>query len=186
VADNTTSELLELEKELRELRAQVDQLAARTAIYDAVHRYSRGLDRRDWELLASAYHHDARDQHGAFVGTVNEFVGWVSNVMAEWDYSLHILDLHNIEIEGDTAHSECYVLFTQRRRDGAGLDFGGGRYLDRLERRDGDWRIIARKLVIDWSARADALTFADVAHYQIGTLDRNDPSYRRPYVIPSS
>jgi hypothetical protein len=144
------------------------------------------LDRRDWELLASAYHEDAHDQHGAFVGTPRDFISYVSGIMEEWDYSLHILDLNNVEIDGDFADSECYVLFTQQRRDGSGLDFGGGRYLDRLERRDGEWRIVARQVVIDWSARTQTQGFADVAEYRIGTLDRNDPSYRRPIASPGS
>ena len=97
------------------------------------------------------------------------------------DISLHLLDVNNVEIEGDTAHSECYVLFSQRRRDGEGLDFGGARYLDRLERRDGEWRIAARKLIIDWTARAEAMVFADIPEYESGTKDR---TIRRTSVRP--
>ena len=75
------------------------------------------------------------------------------------------------------------MLFAQRRRDGTKVDLGGGRYIDRLERRDGEWRIAARELVIDWTAIADAATYADVASYTTGRWDHDDLSYRRPFVL---
>jgi hypothetical protein len=71
----------------------------------------------------------------------------------------------------------------QRRRDEAKVDLGGGRYVDRLERRDGEWRIAARELVLDWTARADAAVYADVATYSQGRWDRDDLSYRRPFEL---
>jgi hypothetical protein len=173
----------DLRAEIDELRGTVGALSERQAIVDCLHRYSRGLDRRDWELMASAYHADGVDQHGAFVGSPQELVTWAAELFAEWDFSVHVLDLNNLEIEGDVAHSECYVLFTQRRRDGQGLDFGAGRYLDRLERRNGEWRIAARQTVIDWSARADVTDLAESSGEHQGTLDRTDPSYRRPFEV---
>jgi SnoaL-like domain len=176
----------DLRTEIAELREAVAALSEREAIVDCLHRYSRGLDRRDWELMKSAFHDDGIDQHGNFIGSPQELVDWARELFNEWDFSVHFLDLNNLEIEGDVAHSECYVLFTQRRRDGQGLDFGGGRYLDRLERRQGEWRIAARQTVIDWSARAQTAEFADVASEQIGTLDRSDPSYQRPLIIQES
>jgi hypothetical protein len=181
MSESTTTQ--ELVEEIEDLRRAVRALSERQAIVDCLHRYARGLDRRDWELLESAYHEDGIDQHGSFVGSPRELTTWARELFNEWDFSVHFLDLNNLEIEEDVAHSECYVLFTQRRRDGQGLDFGGGRYLDRLERRQGEWRIAARQTVIDWSARADVAAFADVASEQVGTLDRSDPSYRRPLTI---
>src|SRR3954447_20743613 len=171
-----TDQIEERRKEVEALRSEVRRLSDRAQIFDALHRYSKGLDRLDKEILASAYYPDAWDNHGAWKGTPAEFVDWVYDLMQEWDHSLHILDLNNLEIDGDTAQSECYCLFTQRRTDGGGLDFGGARYLDTLERRDGEWRITKRKLVMDWTARAEAVEFADSATYPIGSRDRNDPS----------
>lgn len=177
-------ELSQLRDQLDTLQAEVRRLADRQAIVDCLHRYSRGLDRLDLELLASAYHPDAIDHHGGFIGHPQEFVPWADELLrSEWDSSLHILDVNRVDIVGDIAHTECYVLFSQRRIDGAGLDFGGARYLDRFERRDGQWRIAARREVIDWSARVEALEFADVPEYPIGRRDRTDPSYERPLVV---
>jgi hypothetical protein len=169
---------------LSELSPEVQRLVDRQAIVDCLHRYSRGLDRLDRDCLASAYHPDAADHHGAFRGRPSEFVEWATNLLrGEWDISLHVLDVNNVEIDGDVAHSECYVLFSQRRVDGEGLDFGGARYLDRLERRDGEWKIAARQLIIDWTARAQTMVFADIPEYPTGKRDRSDPSYARPLEI---
>ena len=166
------------------LSPELQRLLDRQAISDCLHRYSRGLDRHDREVLASVYHEDALDHHGDFVGLRDEFVPWADELLAsEWDAHTHFLDVNNVDIEGDVAHSECYVLFVQRRRDGAGVDLGGGRYIDRLERRDGEWRVMARELVIEWTARADNALYADVRAYPTGRWDRSDVSYRRPFEI---
>lgn len=61
----------------------------------------------------------------------------------------------------------------------------GGRYLDRLERRDGEWRIALRTNVVEWSGTVPTmpLPFAEVADlFANGRPARSgdDPSYTRP------
>lgn len=181
---DTQASTEDLRGELAELRAEVRRLSDRQAIVDCLHRYTRGLDRLDSELLASAYHPDADDHHGGFRGRPAEFVEWAHDLLrSEWDISLHLLDVNNVDLDGDVANAECYVLFSQRRLEGEGIDFGGARYLDRLERRDGEWRIAARNLIIDWTARATAMVFSDIPEYEGGKRDRTDPSYDRPFEV---
>ena len=48
------------------------------------------------------------------------------------------------------AHTETYYLFVGRNRDESNW-IAGGRYLDRLERRDEQWRIAPRTNAIEWS-----------------------------------
>ena len=166
------------------LAEQVQHLLDREAIWDCVYRYARGLDRHDADVFASAYHEDAIDRHGDFVGSRDAFVPWGLDLLAsQWDTHTHYMTNNRVEIDGDVAHSESDVLFAQRRRDGETLDLGGGRYIDRLERRDGTWRIAARELVIDWTASADTAVYADVASYTTGRWDRDDLSYRRPFEL---
>ncbi|HVW18321.1 MAG TPA: nuclear transport factor 2 family protein [Solirubrobacteraceae bacterium] len=180
-----TDEIGSLREELAQLRAQVRELSDRQAIRDCLHRFSKGLDRLDKDLIVSAFHPDAVDHHGAFFGGREEFAAWVDNLLGnEWDSSLHLLDVNNVRIDGDTARSECYVLFSQRRIDGEGIDFGGARYLDELTRVDGEWRISKRKLVIDWTGRAPAMVFADIPEYQTGTRGHEDPSYHPLVLTP--
>ena len=164
---------------------EIQRLLDRQAIVDCLHRYSRGLDRHDEELLASAFHEDAIDHHGDFLGPPSEFVPWANaGHEAGWLSHTHFLDPGTIEIDGDVAHSECYVLWVLRRKDETGVDFGGGRYIDRFERRSGEWRIAARELLIDWAAGAAGDYFDDVRQrYPTGSWNRGDPSYRRPFTL---
>ena len=169
--------------ELAHLRDAVRKLTDRQQIFDCLHRYNRGLDRLDRTSVMSAYFPDADDHHGSFSGTPTQFTEWVMGHMLEWDSSLHILDLNNLTIDGDSADSECYVLFTQRRADQSQIDFGGARYLDHLERRDGEWRIAQRTLVVDWTARADVTSMPDTSAHPAPKRDATDPSYQRPFRV---
>ena len=45
------------------LEDKVRQLVDRQEILDCMHRYARGVDRMDAELLQSAFHEDALDCH---------------------------------------------------------------------------------------------------------------------------
>jgi SnoaL-like protein len=170
--------------EFQQLAERVQRLLDREAIRDCLHRYSRGLDRHDRAILSSVYHEDAVDHHGEFLGVRDDFVPWADELLAsEWDAHTHVLDLNNVEIDGDTAQSECYVLFAQRRRDRTAVDIGGGRYIDRLERRDGEWRITARELIIDWQGRTEIAAFGGGEIYPSGKWDRSDRSYDRPLTL---
>jgi len=124
---------------------------------------------------------DAIDHHGGFLGPIGEFVPW-ANALHETDWAAHTHFIANtsVDFDGDVAHSETYVLWVLRRKDGRTVDLGGGRYVDRFERRDGEWRIAARELVIDWSCQAKARA---IGPYPTGTWDRSDPSYRRPFAF---
>jgi hypothetical protein len=172
--------------ELDELRGQIRALQDRQEILDVCYRYARGLDRHDEEIYSSAYHEDAIDHHGDFLGRRDEFVPWGLGLLAsEWNAHTHYITNVRIDIDGDVAHSECYVLFVQRRRDSGRLDIGGGRYIDRVERRGAAWRIAARELVVEWSGEASSTSFGGTEVYPHGTWDRDDPSYRRPFELPA-
>jgi len=54
----------------------VQALIDRQEILDCELRYCSGVDRSDREMLLSAYHPGAMDDHGAFVGTAEKFVDW--------------------------------------------------------------------------------------------------------------
>ena len=55
----------------------------------------------------------------------------------------------------------------------------GGRYLDRLERRDGAWRISERVVVHDWSlCEVVAPEWGGLEAFARGGQAPDDPSYR--------
>jgi hypothetical protein len=90
------------------------------------------------------------------------------------------------DIQGEAAHTETYYLFVARNRDETNW-IAGGRYIDRLEKRDGAWKIALRTNVIEWSGIVPtmALPFADVPDIGangVSARDRSDPAYQRPLV----
>jgi SnoaL-like protein len=160
--------------------ADVQRLIDRQAIVDCIHRYARGLDRHDDELVASAYHPGAVDHHGDFLGDPAEFIPWAN----DWVSHQHHLTTQTVDLDGDVAHAETYCIGTFLRKDEPVVDMAGGRYIDRLERRDGEWKIVAREVVIEWVCAAEGTASRFSADpYPDGSWDRTDPSYRRPLVV---
>jgi hypothetical protein len=61
----------------------------------------------------------------------------------------HHMTSHLSDVVGEKAHAVTYVLLTLRGT------ISGGRYIDQLERRDGQWRVVERQLAIDWRMRTE-------------------------------
>jgi hypothetical protein len=64
----------------------------------------------------------------------------------------HVLGQSWIELEGNTARVETQVISYHRVNMGEEERDTciGGRYLDRIEKRDGEWRIATRTMLYDW------------------------------------
>ena len=150
----------------------------REAITDALHRYCRGVDRMDRDLILSAYHPDAVDYRGSFTGSPAALVEWMLSKDPDRVASQHCLTNVMIEVEGDTGHVESYFLATIRRAGRSELETFGGRYVDQVHKRGGEWRVSVRVVVMDWHSSAPALPIGPAS--DIGTQDRTDPSYSRP------
>ncbi len=168
-----------------ELAGMVRELHARQSIRDVLANYSRGIDRRDRELLLSCYHADAIDDHGAFVGGREAFWDWLGpSHLMHYRTHQHSLTNHSCQLDGDGAHSETYWMFAGMTHHGDALTLFGGRYIDRFEKRDGRWAIAARKCVLEWwGAPIDgAVTEEWRAAFAAGgpmAKDRTDCSYER-------
>jgi hypothetical protein len=54
----------------------------------------------------------------------------------------------------------------------------GGRYVDRFERRAGQWKIAERTVVVDWQ-RVDRVHEPDASQLTLGLRSRQDLAYRR-------
>lgn len=174
--------------DLEQLRRDVQHLKDRLAILDCVANQSRGHDRHDLELMASVYHEDGTDEHGATVKSGPEYGAWANRAHSgSFLDHLHHLTTHTCEIDGDVAHCESYVIGTMRPRDGKTIAVMGGRYLDRLERRDGVWKIALRRCTIEFAFPADAsmMQSGRFKGFIKGTWDRSDLSYKRPLELDS-
>ena len=152
-------------------------------IMDVLHRYSRGFDRCDMEMAKSAYWPDAIDDHPGFCALAYTMCDHFDALHRErWTTTQHHIANTRIEIDGDSAHAESYFFFTATKRETLELEVMGGRYLRRLERRDGEWRIAAVVLIGDWSLDPQT-TREMIATGANSTRDRSDYSYHRPLEV---
>jgi len=132
---------------------ELEALVAREKIRDCIGRLARGEDRRDPELINASFWPDATTDYGVFRGTFDEYLAWVVPGSPALPVTQHVLGQTVIELNGEAALAETHVLSYHR------IDMGeehrdvciGGRYLDRLERRGGQWRIADRAMLYDWS-----------------------------------
>jgi hypothetical protein len=115
-------------------------------------RYCYGADRMDEAAVRSVYWPEATDDHGVFAGKASDYVPYLFNAAAAMDQMQHLVGNMLIRTSGDTARCESYFHGYHRMsgENGAHDHIAAGRYLDELERRDGEWRIIRRKVVFDW------------------------------------
>jgi SnoaL-like domain len=86
-------------------------LEAKAAIHDCQMRYARGMDRGDRELLRSAYHDGAVDDHVGFIGEVDDFIDWAFAYHSTQTRHQHYILNHTADVAGDSAHAETYYLF---------------------------------------------------------------------------
>jgi hypothetical protein len=165
--------------------ARVDALLDRQDIAECITRFARGMDRFDKALFLSAFHADATIAAGPFVGGAAALYDWAMGLHDHGqDATHHNLLNQTIVVEGDIAHVETYYLFVGRNRDATNW-IAGGRYLDRMERRVGAWKIMLRTNLIEWSGLVPTLPlpFADwpgIVDNGVAARDTSDPSYHRP------
>lgn len=167
--------------DLATLARDVRYLKDRAEILDCINRYTRGADRLDRDLLLSAYHPDATDDRGAFTGNPEARVEWLLAFLRTLDHTSHHISNFTIEIDGDVAHCESYVITTLLPKGSETVSIGGARYIDRFERRGGEWRIAHREAVMDFTftAKNDGIPPRALTGLR-GTADR---SYARPLTL---
>jgi hypothetical protein len=104
--------------------------------------------------------------------------------------TMHNITTHTCEIDGDVAHAESYVVGAILNPDGATARLLCGRYIDRLERRDGVWRIAVRHSTVEVAMTGDAslleTPYFREFHFAKGTRDERDLSYQRPLQLDAT
>lgn len=187
----------------QEIEEKLTYLLDREAIRDVVANYCRGVDRFDRDLVLAAYHPDAMDDHAGFVGNREEFWDFVHDMHGTHHHlTQHYVANHVAEIDGNVAHAETYFIYAALNKEGQPFSLMGGRYIDRLEKREGKWAIADRHMLGEWAApsinseegaktpeggpnRRNLKPFAlEVgARQKKGSRDRDDPSYARPLAV---
>jgi len=139
-----------------------DEALAHVAITHEYAKYFRALDRRQLDLLKSAFHPDATDDHGdgLFQGNAHEMCEWIirNGVDLHMTRQHHLTNVY-IEMDGDDfANGECYSIVVRSIKDPKTQQevrqVAGARLLDRFERRDGEWKVLHRQVVVDWVGKS--------------------------------
>ena len=171
------------------------RLRDRFEIHQALLRYVRGVDRCDWDLVRSAYHPDAWDDHGAYKGPVDGFIAHTIKRHETIEQSMHVLGQTDIEFAGPhSALAETYFVTYQRHTPQAGdarlAYLRGqaiaadqaveteviGRYVDHFTRVGGAWRIAHRTVVFEVSRGQPAPAGGGLrSGFALSRRDGNDP-----------
>lgn len=171
----------------------IARLIDRAAIQDLMARYAQGVDRRDWEAVRATFHPDARDDHGEYKGNVDGFIAWVSRRHDKVAQSMHFLGNCLIEFTGaDIALVETYYIARQTYGADASaaltmIGSGGapgpmeaeiwGRYIDIVERRQGEWRTAQRTVAFEVLQAHAATSLPLGAAWAQAKRDATDPLY---------
>jgi ketosteroid isomerase-like protein len=147
-------------------------------IKEVLHDYCRGVDRGDVELLRSVYHEDAIDDHGIWKGRGVDFGPWITEQLGKNARTSHNVMNIKIDLRGDVAFSETYCIAVSDEPTIRRTVFN--RYVDRIERRNGKWKIAHRIVVFDVNRGDPPAKPPDMGPgLTWGTRDKTDPSYRR-------
>lgn len=143
--------MTDIESVLRRLDVQ----ESRIAITELASNYCHGFDKRDEPRFLGIWWEDCAWNIGAPFGSFSGHDG-VRRALHEvlwpaWDYTQHVASNHVVRfIDVDHAESICDVDCTGRLKDSSEATFVGATYRDRLERRDGEWRIAVRDVEIHY------------------------------------
>jgi hypothetical protein len=160
--------------------ASLTALLDRQSISDCLARYARGVDRVDEELIRSAFWEDAHDAHGAFEGSPQEFVAWFVPTQGTREVAQHFLMNQSVQLDGEVADVETYFISMGKQRGSDVIESVGGRYVDLFEKRNGEWRVKTRIVLLDWQSVGDASNMTErLSRSNRGSRDRTDPSYER-------
>ena len=130
------------------------QVADRLAIQDVLSSHSRGLDRLDTALLQSCYWPGAEVDYGSYKGPAHAFAELVVPALkGQYELTRHCLSNTLVAFRENRAMVESCVTAVHLLTGAAEEMLFHGRYLDTLERRGGQWKLLHRRVVMDWSRR---------------------------------
>jgi len=165
-----------------EAGALLAELVARQRITEVMHRYARGMDRADEVSARSAFWSDATVRYGTFDGAAGDYVDFAMNIVRQLMWGAHYVTNIDIHIVGDRAVVDSLVFAHHHRRSedekGEQEGFYTGRYVDRMERRDGVWKIAHRRGLRDFNLVIPGASYGDIPSGQHSEKAPNDVFYQ--------
>jgi len=131
----------------------LERLEAEAACLRLLHAYGRAVDWQDETGLTELFWPDAQVDLGFFKGTGPEAVAFLMANAAASERRFHATSNAVLDIAGDQAQADSCCITHAVGADEQGLhgwQIFFGRYLDRLERRNGEWRFAERRFVLNF------------------------------------
>ena len=128
-----------------------EALLQRLAITEVVQSWALYRDTGDWDGLRSTMHADATMTATWFDGPVEAFIEAAQASWRKGSRSQHFLGGSIVQVNATRAIAQTRMAIQVRGPlDGIEVDINcSGRFYDRVEQRDGVWRIAKRKLVYE-------------------------------------
>ena len=137
-------------------------LSDREKIRDILCLYTHAIDRRRWDMMPAFFHDDAVFLFGEVEGDWRGFVEQAKTIIDPMPATHHQIGNILFHLEDNVALTETYCTATHVIPADYPKDLPfphtgkryvstvGLRYIDRFEKREGDWKIVNRNGVYDW------------------------------------
>jgi hypothetical protein len=139
----------------QQMAGKLQEMLDHYEITRVISTYCHACDRLDQVQTANVYWEDSWDDHGFIKAPGPEFAELATKSLAEIsEMCSHQLGQSLVNVRGDEAGAETYfqAVTVSRTEDGSEvLNLLGGRFVDTLVRRGGEWKFKTRLVVRDWS-----------------------------------
>ena len=123
----------------------------KAACAEVIQAWGFARDQGRWDDLLAIFHPGGEIAVSWFRGPYPEFVGYCRRNFGRGSEAKHLLWPARVTVNGARATGETNVAILVRQTiDGVAVDLtSNGRFLDRLESRNGDWRVVERATVYE-------------------------------------
>ncbi len=155
------------------------EAADRQAIRELIENWAVWRDAGDWDRFRTVWHPDGRMMATWFQGPAEDFIRVSQEGFERGVRILHFLGGMSVDLAGDRAIAQTKMTITQRAavHDVVCNVVCTGRFYDFLERRDGRWGLVLRRLVYEMD-RLDPLDPAAQLSLDPDLLARFPEGYR--------
>jgi hypothetical protein len=127
-------------------------LRDREVIKDVYSRYAYGVDSLNMAIVRSVFHPDCTIVGTMETGTLDDYLEGIEQGLAEYDATMHFKGNQYVELDGDRAFVETWVIGYHMESATSPIDslVLALRYKDDLVRAGDDWQIVRREAVRQW------------------------------------
>ena len=161
--------------------ARLQEMLDHFEIRKTLAQYCHGCDRGDELRMAGVYSEGSWDDHGPLKAPGPEFARvMMRTILSDTTTLYHLLGQSLVRVDGDQAGAETYffAISQMTREDGVPLcNQLGGRFVDKLVRENGIWKIKHRTAVRDWTISLPIDADWEAKSLRQGQRSNSDPSF---------